>query len=113
MGMLRILGPLLVALCAYYFYSQETFSAEMMRGKRVLVTGSSTGIGEQMAYEFARMGAHVMVTARREEQLRQVVQKCLELGASSAAYAVSDMKNLTSAQKVVGEAKAAFGKDAC
>uniref|UniRef100_A0A8D2KYG2 Uncharacterized protein n=1 Tax=Varanus komodoensis TaxID=61221 RepID=A0A8D2KYG2_VARKO len=41
---------------------------------RVLVTGSSTGIGEQMAYEFARMGAHVMVTARREEQLQQVVQ---------------------------------------
>ncbi|KAF7239913.1 hypothetical protein EYD10_13500 [Varanus komodoensis] len=81
----------------------------MVRGKRVLVTGSSTGIGEQMAYEFARMGAHVMVTARREEQLQQVVQKCLELGASSAAYVVSDMKNLTSAQKVVGEAKATFG----
>uniref|UniRef100_A0A8D2KY87 Uncharacterized protein n=1 Tax=Varanus komodoensis TaxID=61221 RepID=A0A8D2KY87_VARKO len=52
---------------------------EMVRGKRVLVTGSSTGIGEQMAYEFARMGAHVMVTARREEQLQQVVQKCLDL----------------------------------
>lgn len=44
----------------------------MVRGKRVLVTGSSTGIGEQIAYDFARMGAHVVVTARREERLREV-----------------------------------------
>ncbi|XP_063000113.1 hydroxysteroid 11-beta-dehydrogenase 1-like protein A [Elgaria multicarinata webbii] len=109
MALLRVLGALLAVLGAYYFYTKETFSEEMVRGKRVLVTGSSTGIGEQMAYEFARMGAHVIVTARREEQLRKVVQKCLDLGASSASYVVSDMKNLTSAQKVIEETKAALG----
>lgn len=44
----------------------------MVQGKRVLVTGSSTGIGEQIAYEFARMGAHLLLTARREKQLKEV-----------------------------------------
>lgn len=46
----------------------------MVRGKRVLVTGASTGIGEQLAYQYAGMGAKVMVTARREDALKKVGQ---------------------------------------
>nr|XP_056715814.1 hydroxysteroid 11-beta-dehydrogenase 1-like protein A [Euleptes europaea] len=109
MAALKILVPLLVGLGAYYFYSSESFSPEMAQGKRVLVTGSSTGIGEQIAYEFARMGANVVVTARRENLLEKVVQKCLELGASSAQYVVADMSNFTSAQKVIEETKSKLG----
>lgn len=44
----------------------------MLKGKRVIVTGASTGIGEQMAYHLARMGAHVLVTARTEAKLQKV-----------------------------------------
>lgn len=44
----------------------------MLRGKRVIVTGASSGIGEQMAYHLARMGAHVLVTARTEAKLQKV-----------------------------------------
>lgn len=46
--------------------------AESVRGKRVIVTGASTGIGEQLAYQFARHGADVIVTARREAVLKEV-----------------------------------------
>lgn len=46
--------------------------AEMLRGKRVIVTGASTGIGEQMAYHLARMGAHILLTARTEARLQNV-----------------------------------------
>ena len=45
---------------------------EALRGKRVVVTGSSTGIGEQLAYQFARFGANVLVTSRRENVLKEV-----------------------------------------
>lgn len=38
----------------------------------MLVTGASTGIGEQLAYQYAGMGAKVMVTARREDVLKKV-----------------------------------------
>ena len=44
----------------------------MIREKRVLVTGASKGIGEQLAYQYAGMGAKVMVTARSEEKLQKV-----------------------------------------
>ncbi|XP_062446092.1 hydroxysteroid 11-beta-dehydrogenase 1-like protein B [Rhea pennata] len=101
MAAVRLFVSLLICLCTYYFYNEETVSADMVRGKRVLVTGSSTGIGEQIAYEFSRLGAHVILTARREEQLKQVAKKCQALGASSARHIVADMSNLTAAQKVI------------
>ncbi|NXE51021.1 DHI1A protein, partial [Casuarius casuarius] len=82
---------------------------DMVRGKRVLVTGSSTGIGEQIAYEFSRLGAHVILTARREEQLKQVAKKCLALGATSAWHIVADMSSLAAAQKVIEDVRDRLG----
>ncbi|XP_053325873.1 LOW QUALITY PROTEIN: hydroxysteroid 11-beta-dehydrogenase 1-like protein A [Spea bombifrons] len=99
-GVKILIVSLLVGISAYHFFSSETISYGMVYGKRVLVTGSSTGIGEQIAYQFAQMGAHLVLTARREQRLQEVTRKCLELGASSADYVVSDMTNLTSAQEV-------------
>lgn len=49
---------------------------EMLKGKRVIVTGASTGIGEQMAYHLAHMGSHILVTARTEAKLQKVNVKC-------------------------------------
>lgn len=46
--------------------------SESLRGARVVVTGASTGIGEQMAYHYARFGAQIVITARREKVLQQV-----------------------------------------
>ncbi|XP_073485415.1 hydroxysteroid 11-beta-dehydrogenase 1-like protein A [Aquarana catesbeiana] len=99
-----LLFSLAVGLTAYFFYDTETITPGMVRGKKVLVTGSSTGIGEQIAYKFSEMGAHVMLTARRAQRLQEVAKRCLQLGASSAHYVVSDMGNLTSAQHVAQDA---------
>lgn len=38
----------------------------------MVVTGASTGIGEQLAYHYARFGAQIVITARREKVLQQV-----------------------------------------
>ncbi|XP_066839137.1 11-beta-hydroxysteroid dehydrogenase 1-like isoform X2 [Anser cygnoides] len=69
----KILIPFLGLVLAFCFYSaRENFKPEMLKGKRVIVTGASTGIGEQMAYHLAQMGAHVLVTARTEAKLQKV-----------------------------------------
>ena len=46
-----------------------------IRNKRVLVTGASGGIGEQIAYHYAQLGAKVLITARREAELKRVLAK--------------------------------------
>ncbi|OZJ03519.1 hypothetical protein BZG36_03423 [Bifiguratus adelaidae] len=46
-----------------------------LEGKVVLITGASAGIGEATAREFAAAGAHVILTARREEKLKALAQE--------------------------------------
>ncbi|GAB0200042.1 11-beta-hydroxysteroid dehydrogenase 1-like [Grus japonensis] len=89
--------------------SSAPSSPEMLRGKRVIVTGASSGIGEQMAYHLARMEAHLLLTARREAKLQKVVERCLELGAASASYVSGSMEDTTFPEVVVKEAENTWG----
>ncbi|XP_033112371.1 hydroxysteroid 11-beta-dehydrogenase 1-like protein [Anneissia japonica] len=82
---------------------------DSVKGKRVVITGASTGIGEQIAYHFARLGAKIVVTARREAVLKKVVEKCKELGAEQAFYLPLDMSNLDHTKRLIQEAKTKFG----
>ncbi|XP_061744766.1 hydroxysteroid 11-beta-dehydrogenase 1-like protein [Nerophis ophidion] len=82
-------------------WTAPTFNAESLRGAKVLVTGASTGIGEQMAYHYATFGAQIVITARREKILQQVVEKCLSLGAQKALYIAADMSSDTDPERVV------------
>lgn len=54
--------------------------------KVVLITGGSSGLGEQIAYESAKRGATVIVCARRVPELISVCQKCEELSGNKAYY---------------------------
>ncbi|XP_069627944.1 11-beta-hydroxysteroid dehydrogenase 1 isoform X1 [Haliaeetus albicilla] len=108
--LLKIFIPLLGLALAFYFYSApENFNEEMLRGKRVIVTGASSGIGEQMAYHLARMEAHLLLTARTEAKLQKVVKRCLELGAASAHYVSGSMEDTTFPEVVVKEAENTWG----
>uniref|UniRef100_A0A674JW93 11-beta-hydroxysteroid dehydrogenase 1 n=1 Tax=Terrapene triunguis TaxID=2587831 RepID=A0A674JW93_9SAUR len=111
MGLLRkIFIPFVGLVLAFCFYSaREDFKPEMLKGKRVIVTGASTGIGEQMAYHLARMGAHVLITARTEAKLQKVITRCLELGAASAQYVSGSMEDEAFAEHVVKEAELVLG----
>ncbi len=43
-----------------------------LNGKRVLLTGGSSGIGWYLATKLVRAGAYVVVTSRRQERLKQL-----------------------------------------
>jgi NAD(P)-dependent dehydrogenase (short-subunit alcohol dehydrogenase family) len=57
-----------------------------LRGRTVLVTGASSGIGEHTAYAAARAGARLLLVARRAEELDRVAEQVRALGAEVSTY---------------------------
>src|SRR5207344_3457233 len=61
-----------------------------MTALRVVVTGGSSGIGAEIARQYAARGARVAVFARRRDKLEQVAAECRALGAAEARVLEGD-----------------------
>lgn len=81
-------------------------------GKVAMITGASSGIGAAAARLFAREGAAVVVTARREERLRELAEEIT--GAGGRALAVpGDITRAEDVERVVRAAVDTFGRLDC
>ncbi|XP_063427122.1 dehydrogenase/reductase SDR family member 7-like [Mytilus trossulus] len=49
-----------------------------LKGKVVWITGASSGIGEELAYKLSSVGCKLILSARREDRLKQVKDLCLK-----------------------------------
>ena len=77
-----------------------------MKGKVVVITGASAGIGAASATAVAARGASVVLVARREAELRAVADQC----GPNALAVVADATNRDDVRRVVGEAIERFGQ---
>src|SRR4028118_262249 len=80
----------------------------MIKDKVVIITGASSGIGEATASLLASKGAKVVLGARREHQLKQLVDEIQKAG-GQAVYQVMDVVNPSDNAAIVKLAKEAFG----
>lgn len=62
-----------------------------MMMKRVWITGASSGIGENCAYEYAAMGCRLLLTATRLNRMEAVADRCRKLGAADVALLPYDL----------------------
>jgi NAD(P)-dependent dehydrogenase (short-subunit alcohol dehydrogenase family) len=79
-----------------------------LKGKRILLTGASSGIGEAAAQKFARRGATVVAVARRQELLDDLVDRITRDGGDARAHAV-DLSDLDAVDAVVAKVEQDLG----
>lgn len=78
-------------------------------GKVAIITGGNSGIGEATALLFAKEGAKVVITARREEQLQRVADRIREEGGEVLTI-TSDISKPNECANVVQGTIDHFGK---
>lgn len=88
-------------------------SPEDVAGKVVLVTGASSGIGEQVAYRYARRGARLALVARREASLGEVAARARALGSPDVLAVPGDVARPDDCRRFVQATVEHFGRRKC
>ena len=81
---------------------------DFFKGKTVVVTGASSGIGRALAEYFAAAGANAVLGARHEDALREIVGRIGAAG-GHAAYAVCDVTREADCKRLIDTAVDTFG----
>ena len=75
------------------------FRTDLLKNKRILITGGGTGLGKGMAHRFLELGATVHICGRREEVLEQTAA---ELSSKGQIHALPcDVRNLEAVEKMI------------
>jgi len=75
------------------------------RGPVILITGSTGGLGREVALEMASRGAHILVHGRNEERGREVVAEIEGGGPGSAELLVADLASLEEVRRLAAEVR--------
>lgn len=83
------------------------FNPFSLKGKRIVVTGASSGIGRQCAIDCSRMGANVVLIARNEERLKDTLGALAGEGHFCVRADLSDSQIVCETAKQINDT---FGK---
>lgn len=83
--------------------------SEAIQNKVVVITGASSGLGEATARHLAKLGAKVVLGARRAERLQQLVSDIQSAGDAALAVA-TDVSRREDVEHLVQQAVAQFGR---
>lgn len=114
-----IVGASATAALVYWGVSRRWQSAgrrapQHLRGKVVLIAGSSRGLGLAMAEEFGRLGAHLVLTARDPGELERARAQLLRGGHVEDGDRVllipADLRRREEAEQLIERATQHFGR---
>ncbi|XP_020237073.1 11-beta-hydroxysteroid dehydrogenase 1B [Cajanus cajan] len=109
MVLLLIIFPCYLVFKILHFIVRSVFS-ENVAGKVILITGASSGIGEHLAYEYARRGARLALVARRENRLKEVASNAKLHGSPDVIIIPADVSNAQDCKRFVESTIKHFGQ---
>lgn len=83
------------------------FQKDLMKGRKILVTGGGTGLGRAMSERFLELGAHVVIAGRRKGVLEQAADEMMAAHGGQVDAVQLDIRSSEMVDEVVGEIWAA------
>jgi short-subunit dehydrogenase len=83
---------------------------EFFRGKTVLITGASSGIGEELARQLGQSGAHLTLAARRADRLAGLAERLVAAGAARPLVVPCDVTRDGDVERAVAESVCQWGR---
>lgn len=80
-----------------------------IKNKVVIITGASSGLGEATSRRLAKNGAKLMLAARREERLKELVSD-IEKDGGTAKYQVTDVTDHSQVEALAEATHEAYGR---
>jgi NAD(P)-dependent dehydrogenase (short-subunit alcohol dehydrogenase family) len=77
------------------------FEKNLLKGKRILVTGGGTGLGREMAAKYLELGAEVYICGRRQAPLEATARELMEKHGGSVKYRTVDIRDAAAVDAVV------------
>ena len=68
------------------------FKNDLLKDKRILVTGGGTGLGKEMASHFAKHGAELYICGRRENVLQDTAKEIIDKYKTNVHYQTLDIR---------------------
>jgi citronellol/citronellal dehydrogenase len=90
--------------------SHPIFKSDLFKDKIALVTGGGTGIGAEIAYQFAILGAKVIIASRKEEKLQRAAQGLSDLTKGDVTGIACDIRDRESVDSLVQTVVNTHGK---
>jgi short-subunit dehydrogenase len=87
---------------------RERSLAKSVKGKRILVTGASSGIGKTLALKIGEAGGEVMLVSRTREKLEEVAKEIEELGGKGHVHP-ADLSDLEDIERLANEVNEKHG----
>ena len=85
------------------------FDAQLLKGKKIVVTGGGTGLGKSMATRFAELGADLVITSRRQNVIDETAKELSEHGGKVLAISC-DVRDPEQVEAMVEKTVSKFGK---
>ena len=84
------------------------FDVQLLKGKKIVVTGGGTGLGKSMATRFAALGADLVITSRRQNVIDETAKALREHGGKVLAISC-DVRDTEQVESMVEQTVSEFG----
>lgn len=77
------------------------FKDDLLKGRRILITGGGTGLGLSMGRRFLELGAALVICGRREQVLAEAAEKLATETGGEVAYRPCDLRDAAQVEELV------------